>query len=64
MQKRTAFTEPEVKTGRINDAMRRYGLGRDSMKQLARAAAAEIKIGRTYLVNFDRVDKYLESVSQ
>lgn len=64
MKRRTDIEAVEQKCGRIDDAMRRYGVGRDTMRQLAKAAAAEIRIGRTYLVNYDRVDKYLDACSQ
>ena len=62
--KRKAGNDTEaIKTGRIDAAMRRYDLGRDSMRRLAKMAEAEIKIGRAYLINFDRVDAFLEERS-
>lgn len=63
MRKRVEEEEIAVKCGRINDAMRRYGLGSTSMRQLAKAAHAEIKLGRSYLIDFEKVDEYLESLS-
>lgn len=62
MQKRTE-TDIEVKCGRINDAMRRYGVGSRAMRQLAKDAHAEIKLGKSYLIDFEKVDKYLDSLS-
>ena len=44
--------------------MKRYGLGRSSIRTLAKNAKAEIKLGRSYLINFKRVDEYLESCSR
>lgn len=63
MLKRTG-TEVEIKCGRINDAMRRYGIGSGAMRQLAKAARAEIKLGRSYLIDFEKVDAYLETLSK
>ncbi|MCD8325760.1 MAG: DUF6462 family protein [Lachnospiraceae bacterium] len=53
----------ENRTGRIEDACKRYGLGRTSMKSVAAAAGAEIKIGKSYLVNYAKVDAYMDSIS-
>ena len=64
MRKRQTNDVVETKSGRIEDAMRRYGLGRGSMRALAKAAGAEIKIGRSYLINFSKVDEYLDQQSR
>ena len=42
------------KSGRINQACMRY---------IAKEAEAEIKIGRCYLINFSKVDAYIDSLS-
>ena len=64
MKKRTDIEAVEQKYGRIEEAMKRYGLGRSSIRTLAKNAKAEIKFGRSYLINFKRVDEYLDSCSQ
>lgn len=63
MKMREAECSPDMRTGRIDDAMRRYGVGRDTMRKIAQAAGAEIKLGRSYLINFQKVDDYLDSLS-
>lgn len=63
MKKREAENNTEMRTGRIDAAMRRYDLGRDSMRKLAKAAGAEIRFGRSYLIDFQRVDEYLKTLS-
>lgn len=50
----------DIKTGRIQEAMQRYCLGRDTTKKLAAEAGAVIKIGRSWLCDFDRMDQYME----
>ena len=53
-----------MKTGRIDDAMQRYGVGRQTIRKVAKEAKAEIKIGRSYLVNFEKLDAYFDAVSR
>lgn len=55
--------ETEIKTGRVPEAMKRYGLGRNAVRDAAVAAGAVIKLGRSYLINFDRMDAYMDSLS-
>ncbi|MDE7321310.1 MAG: hypothetical protein K2N73_01030 [Lachnospiraceae bacterium] len=54
----------EVKTGRIEQACQRYGVGRNTMRQIAEDANAVIRIGRNYLIDFPKVDKYIDSLSR
>lgn len=54
----------EKKTGRIDEACFRYGVGRNSMRDIASKAEAVIKIGGTYLINFTKVDDYMDSISE
>lgn len=54
--------EVSVKTGRIEKACATYGVGRNTMRQIAEDAGAVIRIGRNYLIDFRRVDKYLDSL--
>ena len=63
VKKRECERTTEMRTGRIEDAMRRYGVGRDTMRKIARAAAAEIRVGRSYLINYSKVDAYMDSLS-
>lgn len=54
----------DMRTGRIDDAMNRYGLGRNSIRELAKAARAEIRVGKALLFNFNRIDEYLDGISE
>lgn len=56
-------SEPEMKTGRIEQACARYGLGRNTMRTVAKKAEAEIKVGKCYLINFSKVDAYMDSLT-
>lgn len=58
---------PDIKTGRISEAMQRYSLGREKMKAVAREAGAIIKTGSgknsATLYNFSVLDEYLDELS-
>lgn len=54
----------EVRTGGLDEACARYGLGKASMRRVAEDAGAVIRIGKRYLINFMRVDLYMDSISQ
>ena len=43
----------DVKTGRIEQACARYGVGRNTMRKIAEDSGAVIRIGRNYLINFE-----------
>lgn len=53
----------EIKTGRVDQACARYGVGRNTMRQIAEQAGAVIRIGRNYLIDFRRVDRYLDALA-
>lgn len=53
----------DVKTGRIEQACQRYGVGRNTMRKIAAEADAEIRYGRNYLIDFSKVDKFLDLIS-
>ena len=55
--------EPEVRTGKIEQACMRYGLGKNTMRKVADEAGAVIRIGKSYLVNFQKVDEYMDRMS-
>lgn len=57
-------TSLEVKTGRIEQACERYGIGKSSMRQVAEDAGAVIRIGKSYLINFTKVDAYMDGLSE
>ena len=59
-----ATDEKEIKTGGLPEACARYGMGKASMRKVAEDAGAVIRIGKRYLVNFSRVDLYMDSISQ
>lgn len=65
MKNRLVRTElgVNVKTGRIEQACQRYGVGRNTMRQIAKDANAVVRIGRNYLIDFLKVDRYLDSIS-
>lgn len=54
----------DTKTGRIEQACARYGVGRSTMRNIAKEAGAEIKIGKCYLINFSKIDSYMDSLSE
>lgn len=54
----------DAKAGRIEQACARYGLGRNTMRKVAEKAGAEIKVGKCYLINFSKVDAYLDEISE
>ena len=66
MQKRAINNENDFnrKSGRIEQACARYGLGRNTMRKVAEEAGAEIKVGKCYLINFSKVDAYLDAISE
>ena len=53
----------DIKAGRIEQACQRYGVGRNTMRQIAEDANAVIRIGRNYLIDFPKVDKYMDALS-
>lgn len=62
MNKRmTVVSDP--KTGRMEEACNRYGLGRNRMREVAEACGAVIRIGNCYLINYTKVDAYMDSLS-
>lgn len=50
----------DVKTGRIEQACQRYGVGRNTMRKIAEDANAVVRIGRNYLIDFPKVDEYMD----
>ena len=50
----------EVKTGTVSQAKARYNIGRDSVIQLAEDAGAIVHIGRRVLINFTKLDQYID----
>lgn len=57
-------SEPEVRTGKLDQACMRYGLGKNTMRKVAEEAEAVIRVGKCYLVNFSKVDAYMDSISE
>ena len=53
-----------MRTGRLEQACARYGLGRNTMRKVADDADAVIRIGKCYLINFSKVDDYMDSISE
>lgn len=63
MNKRVKNDSSEVKTGRLEQACARYGLGKHSMRNVAESAGAVIRVGRSYVINYTLVDAYLDRLS-
>lgn len=42
------------KTGRIDQACERYGVGRSTMRRIAEESGAVVRVGRTYLINYSK----------
>lgn len=53
---------PEIKTGRIDEAMRRYSLGRDKTRSIAKDAGAVVKVGGVCLYDFEKMDAYIDKL--
>ena len=64
MRNKDQISGKEIKTGSIEEACARYSLGKASMRKVAEAANAVIRIGKRYLVNFEKVDLYMNSISE
>lgn len=62
--RKTELSTPEIKTGRLEQACARYGLGRNTMRTVAEEARAVIRIGKCYLINFEKMDKYMNEMSK
>lgn len=56
--------QPEMRTGKIEQACLRYGLGKNTMRKVADDAGAVIRIGKCYLVDFAKVDSYMDSLAE
>lgn len=54
----------DMKTGSLDDGCARYALGRPTMRKVAEDAGAVVRIGRRYLVNFSKVDRYMDSIAE
>lgn len=54
----------ESKAGRIEQACARQGVGRTTMRNIAKEAGAEVKVGKCYLINFSKVDAFIDSISE
>lgn len=63
MNARSRQTGQEVRTGRIQEAMARYSLGKETMRRTAAAAGAMIKIGNVCLYDFQKIDRYMEALA-
>ncbi|MCI8564953.1 MAG: hypothetical protein HFI39_01320 [Lachnospiraceae bacterium] len=55
--------EVDARTGRIEKACAKYGVGRNTMRQIAEQAGAVIRFGRNYLIDFKRIDEFLDSLA-
>ncbi len=53
----------DTKSGRLEQACARYGVGRNTMRRIAEEAGAVIHIGRIYLINFEIMDNHMDLLS-
>lgn len=56
--------KPDMKTGKIQQACVRYGLGATTMRKLAKEVGAVVRIGKCYLINFSKMDEYMDKMSE
>lgn len=63
MNKPTERVVPEIKTGTVKQACQRYGLGETMMRKTAKEAGAVARIGACFLVNFTKMDAYMDSLT-
>ena len=64
MRKRNVCDETNlIKYGRLADACKRYSLGAYTMRRVARDAGAVVHVGTACLINFDKVDEYMEELA-
>lgn len=64
MNKKSNVLATEQKTGKIDQACARYGLGRNTMRKVAEESGAVVRFGKSYLINFTKVDDYMDSISE
>ena len=55
---------PIAKSGRIEDACLRYGVGKNTMRSLANEAHAVMRVGRIYLINYSKMDAYMDTLTE
>lgn len=58
------FTAEQMKSGSLQEACNRYGVGKANMRRIAEDAHAIIRIGKSVIVNYSLIDKYLDSISE
>ena len=54
----------DVKTGRMPEAQQRYSIGRETVRKIADAAGATIRINGITLYDFGKIDAYLEGLAR
>jgi hypothetical protein len=62
MNMRTISASPNAISGSIKEAQARYGIGARSVREIAKAAGAVIKIGRSTRYHFPTMDAYMDSI--
>ena len=63
MNARVRHTGQEIRTGRLQEAMARYSLGKETMRRTAVEAGAVIKLGRVCLYDFEKLDQFMKDHS-
>jgi hypothetical protein len=62
MRKQKRAVSVGVKCGKLDEACKRYGLGRSAMRETARTAGAIVHIGRSLLIDFETMDGYINTL--
>ncbi len=50
--------------GKYSDVMQRYSVGRSTAVKIATAAEAKVKIGKSVICDFKKIDSYLEGLQR
>ena len=52
----------EPKLVKIEEACRRYSLGRNTMRKVAKESGSVVRVGKRYMINITELDIYLDSL--
>ena len=63
MEKRRIPASPTAKSGDINDARARYGMGRNAVETIAEKCGAKFRVGRLVRYNFSKMDAYIDELT-
>jgi len=55
--------EPEIRMARVEEAAKRYSVGKMTMRTLAEEAGAVCRVGKVVLINLKKMDSYFDAMS-